>query len=223
VTSAQTTPSPEQDTIAMLGLAAEFEFESFVRLAGDSASAPSIAERQVIARSATRALERQERLVARIEQLGGDAAEAMAPFDGIIDEFEQRTTAQAWSERLLKAYIGYAVADDFLRLLAEGADAESRELLTSMLGDPDYAELVVSQLSVVVGDEVAAARLALWGRRLVGDALAVIQGAVVRHPAFARLLERGSRVEGGEDRIQRVFAVLTAEHTRRMERLGLTA
>jgi|SRR5690606_23722461 len=207
----------------MLGLAAEFEFESFVRLAGDSASAPSIAERQVIARSATRALERQERLVARIEQLGGDAAEAMAPFDGIIDEFEQRTTAQAWSERLLKAYIGYAVADDFLRLLAEGADAESRELLTSMLGDPDYAELVVSQLSVVVGDEVAAARLALWGRRLVGDALAVIQGAVVRHPAFARLLERGSRVEGGEDRIQRVFAVLTAEHTRRMERLGLTA
>lgn len=223
MTSAQTTPSPEQDTIAMLGLAAEFEFESFVRLAGDSASAPSIAERQVIARSATRALERQERLVARIEQLGGDAAEAMAPFDGIIDEFEQRTTAQAWSERLLKAYIGYAVADDFLRLLAEGADAESRELLTSMLGDPDYAELVVSQLSVVVGDEVAAARLALWGRRLVGDALAVIQGAVVRHPAFARLLERGSRVEGGEDRIQRVFAVLTAEHTRRMERLGLTA
>ena len=223
MTSAQTTPSPEQDTIAMLGLAAEFEFESFVRLAGDSASAPSIAERQVIARSATRALERQERLVARIEQLGGDAAEAMAPFDGIIDEFEQRTTAQAWSERLLKAYIGYAVADDFLRLLAEGADAESRELLTSMLGDPDYAEVVVSQLSVVVGDEVAAARLALWGRRLVGDALAVIQGAVVRHPAFARLLERGSRVEGGEDRIQRVFAVLTAEHTRRMERLGLTA
>ena len=225
MTTAQTPPDPEQDTLALLGLAAEFEFESFVRLAGDSALAPSIAERQVIARSATRALERQDRLVARIAELGGDAAQAMAPFDGVIEDFEQRTTAGTWSERLLKAFIGYAVADDFLRLLAEGADDASRELVASLLGDPDYAELVVGQLSVVLSDDVAASRLALWGRRLVGDALAVIQGAVVRNPAFGRLLARGSATDGtvGEDRVQRVFAVLTAEHTRRMERLGLTA
>ena len=209
----------------MLGLAAEFEFESFVRLAGDSALAPSIAERQVIARSATRALERQDKFVARIVELGGDPAQAMAPFDGVIEDFEQRTTAGSWSERLLKAFIGYAVADDFLRLLAEGADTDSRELVAPLLGDEDYAELVVSQLSLVLADEVAASRLALWGRRLVGDALAVIQGAVVRNPAFGRLLAAGASPElpPDEDRVQRVFSVLTAEHTRRMERLGLTA
>jgi len=224
VTPAQTSPaqpSTEHDTLALLGLAAEFEFEAFVRLAGDSAAAPSIAERQVIARSAARALERQERLVVRIEELGGDPAEAMAPFDGVIEDFELRTTAGTWSERLLKAFIGYAVADDFLRLLAEGADAQSRELIASLLGDPDYAALVVEQLSVVLADDVAAARLALWGRRLVGDALAVIQGAVVRQPAFGRLLASDGSTD--DDRVQRVFAALTAEHTRRMERLGLTA
>ncbi len=214
-------PITEHDTLALLGLAAEFEFEAFVRLAGDSAAAPSIAERQVIARSAARALERQEQLVARIGELGGDPAEAMAPFDGVIEDFELRTTAGTWSERLLKAFIGYAVADDFLRLLAEGADARSRELILSLLGDPDYAKLVVEQLSVVLADDVAAARLALWGRRLVGDALAVIQGAVVRQPAFGRLLASDGAPD--DDRVQRVFAVLTAEHTRRMERLGLTA
>ena len=149
----------------------------------------------------------------------------MVPFDGVIDDFELRTTAGTWSERLLKAYIGYAVADDFLRLLAAGADPTSRELVTEMLGDPDYTELVVTQLAVVLADEVAASRLALWGRRLVGDALAVIQGAIVRQPAFGRLLEAGgaSEGDGDEDRVQRVFSVLTAEHTRRMERLGLAA
>ena len=206
----------------MLGLAAEFEFEAFVRLAGDSAVAPSIAERQVIARSATRALERQDQLVARIEELGGDPAEAMAPFDGVVQDFELRTTAGTWSERLLKAFIGYAVADDFLRLLAEGADAKSHELVAGLLGDEGHTELVVAQLSQVLADDVAASRLALWGRRLVGDALAVIQGVVVRQPAFGRLLAAGE-AQSSEDRVQRVFASLTAEHTRRMERLGLTA
>lgn len=206
----------------MLGLAAEFEFEAFVRLAGDSAAAPSIADRQVIARSATRALERQERLVERITQLGGDPAESMAPFDGVVVDFELRTTAGTWSERLLKAYIGYAVADDFLRLLAAGADDDTRELVVSLVGDPRHTELVVAQLSQVLADDVAASRLALWGRRLVGDALAVIQGTIVRHPAFGRLLAAGDP-QAGEDRVPRVFAALTAEHTRRMERLGLTA
>ncbi|NLF06119.1 MAG: hypothetical protein GX593_14130 [Actinomycetales bacterium] len=225
MTTAQTPPDPEQDTLALLGLAAEFEFESFVRLAGDSALAPSIGERQVIARSATRALERQERLVERIVELGGDPAQTMSPFDGVIEDFELRTTAGTWSERLLKAFIGYAVADDFLRLLAEGADDTSRELVSSLLGDPDYAELVVGQLAVVLADDVTASRLALWGRRLVGDALAVIQGAIVRQPAFGRLLAAGAAEEAtaNEDRVQRVFSVLTAEHTRRMERLGLAA
>ena len=206
----------------MLGLAAEFEFEAFVRLAGDSAAAPSITERQVIARSATRALERQERLVERITELGGDPAGSMAPFDGVVVDFELRTTAGTWSERLLKAYIGYAVADDFLRLLAAGSDDDTRDLVVSLLGDPGHTELVVAQLSQVLADDVAASRLALWGRRLVGDALAVIQGTIVRHPAFGRLLVAGEP-EAGEDRVQRVFAALTAEHTRRMERLGLTA
>jgi len=225
VSTAQTEPGPEQDTLALLGLAAEFEFESFVRLASDSALAPTIGERQVIARSAARALGRQERLVARIAELGGDPAQTMSPFDGVIEDFELRTTAGTWSERLLKAFIGYAVADDFLRLLAAGADDVSRELVTSLLGDADYAELVVGQLAVVLADDVTASRLALWGRRLVGDALAVIQGAIVRQPAFGRLLAAGAAAEAtaDEDRVQRVFSVLTAEHTRRMERLGLAA
>ena len=218
------TPSsdPGADTVVMLGLAAEFEFEAFVRLAGDAAASPSIQERQVIARSAVRALQRQERLVERITALGGDPAEAMAPFDGVVQDFEERTTAGSWSERLLKAFIGYAVADDFLRLLAEGTDPETRELVAGLLGDEAHTELVVAQLSQVLADDVAASRLALWGRRLVGDALAVIQGTIVRHPAFGRLLAAAGPGES-EDRVQRVFAALTAEHTRRMERLGLTA
>lgn len=222
--SQENAPDPQvrADTLVLLGLAAEFEFETFVRLANDAAAAPSITERQVIARSAARALDRQEQLVARVTELDGDPAALMAPFDGVVLDFEQRTTSATWSERLLKAFIGYAVADDFLRLLAPGTDERTAELLTGLLGDEAHTELVVAQLSTVIADDVVASRLALWGRRLVGDALAVIQGVIVRQPAVARLLDPGATLPG-EDRVQRVFASLTAEHTRRMERLGLTA
>lgn len=203
----------------MLGLAAEFEFEAFVRLAGDAAAAPTAAARQVVARSSVRAFERHERFLDRLAELGADPVGAMAPFAGVVQDFELRTTSTTWAERLLKAYIGYGVADDFLRLLAQGADGTTRDLLLGSLGDPEHAELVLAELRGA--DEVTSARLALWGRRLVGDALAVVQGVVARQPALGRLLAAG--VPGEGDVVQRAFGALTAEHTRRMDGLGLTA
>lgn len=215
---------PTADALALLGLAAEFEFEAFVRLAGDAAEAPSYTQRQEIARASRHAVEREERLVARIVELGGDPAETMAPFDGIVADFELRTTAGDWWERLLKAYVGYELADDFLRLLARGTDPGTRHLVDQLLDDPTHSDLVVRELSAALADDgVLASRLALWGRRLVGDALGVMQGLVARYPALTRLLDASSeQAVGDEDRITRLFALLTAEHTRRMERLGLT-
>jgi len=75
------------------------------------------------------------------------------------------------------------------------------------------------------------ARLALWGRRLVGEALGVVQRLLVQRPALVRLVALGaarSPVEGASVDAPgapptKLFGELTAQHTRRMARLGLTA
>ena len=76
-------------------------------------------------------------------------------------------------------------------------------------------------------DPRIAGRLALWGRRLVGEALSQAQQVAVERDAMASLLVGGV---GGSNRpsadlaeLGRMFARLTDEHTRRMGRLGLAA
>ena len=77
-------------------------------------------------------------------------------------------------------------------------------------------------------DEVLASRLALWGRRLVGEALSLVQSLLADRPSLSRLLataidQRFSEDERPADHTSWLFGQLTAEHTRRMGRLGLAA
>ena len=72
-----------------------------------------------------------------------------------------------------------------------------------------------------------AGRLALWGRRLVGEALSQAQQVAVERDALASLLVGGvggaGRPSADLAELGRMFARLTDEHTRRMGRLGLAA
>jgi len=63
-----------------------------------------------------------------------------------------------------------------------------------------------------------AGRLALWARRLVGEALGQAQRVAAERAPLARLLTGGSASLGD---IGRMFAALTDAHTRRMAALGL--
>ena len=81
-----------------------------------------------------------------------------------------------------------------------------------------------STASAGSADDVLASRLALWGRRLVGEALGVVQTVLAAHPELLRLATVDpADADAGADRSPKLFGQLTAEHTRRMARLGLTA
>jgi len=72
-----------------------------------------------------------------------------------------------------------------------------------------------SELSAAIeADPTLADRLALWGRALVGDTLLIARSAL-----------RASEAPGtaGADEVEPVFTELIADHTRRMDALGLTA
>ena len=78
--------------------------------------------------------------------------------------------------------------------------------------------MLVHELQTAIENDVAlGSRLAMWGRRLVGDTLLVARSAM---PAADPGTDRG---DGAEARIEPVFTELIAAHTRRMDGLGLTA
>jgi hypothetical protein len=210
--------------LAVLGLLANSELIAFTRLAADSATAPTLGDRLELCRIGGVAAGRLSRLADRAGELGAELPDVVAPFVGTYADFDARTPTSSWYERLLKAYVGYGVEDDVARLLAVGLDPQTRAVVLEVLDDDGHAGLVVDRLTTAMRDDpVLASRLALWGRRLVGEALGVVQRVVAEHGELRALLEEALPDAGGPGLQQRLFGVLTAEHTRRMDRLGLTA
>lgn len=217
-------PGIPADAIELLGLVAQLQLEAFTRSAEDSAVAPSLGERIALSRFAAAAVARRDRVIDRIAALGGDPLAAMGCFDHVLDDFDLRTSPSTWWERLLTSYVGYGVADDFCRIAAARLDETSRALVLDVLEDHSHADLAVAEIAAAgAGDDVLVARLALWGRRLGGEALGVVQALLGSRPALLRIAAgTDGYVEAGEAS-GKLFGELTAEHTRRMGRLGLTA
>jgi hypothetical protein len=212
------------DAIELLGLVAQLQLEAFSRSAEDSAVAPTLGQRLALSRFAADAVVRRDRVMDRIVELGGDPLAAMGCFDHVLDDFDVRTSPSTWWERLLTSYVGYGVADDFCRIAAARLDDASRALVLDVLEDHSHADLAIAEIAAAgAGDDVLVARLALWGRRLGGEALGVVQALLGSRPALLRIAAgTDAYVEAG-DASGKLFGELTAEHTHRMGRLGLTA
>jgi hypothetical protein len=152
---------------------------------------------------------------------------AMQPFQTFVDAFHERTRPADWSEALMKAYVADSVSGDFYRAIADYLDPRSRELVGRIKADDGQVELLRDRLGqALAGDDRLASRLALWGRRLVGEALIQAQRMAFEHRFPGMLLRRAeldSGEEGGKAATRELFAQLTGNHSRRMNALGLTA
>lgn len=213
-----------QDSLAVLGMVAYLELAAFTRLAADAGLAPTLSQRLELSGLARQALDHVDRVRDRIVELGGELEPVMGPHAGVLVEFDTRTVPSTWWERLLKAYVGYGVADDFCRALARAVDDRTRAVVEEVLEGEAHTDLVLRSLAgAAENDPTLASRLALWGRRLVGEALNAVAAVLESHPQMRALLEHATADERGADPQQRLFALLTAEHSRRMGRLGLAA
>jgi hypothetical protein len=149
----------------------------------------------------------------------------MKPFVEPLDEFHARTAPSDWLESLVKAYVGDGIAADFYRAIAELLDPQARALVLEVLADTGHAGFVTSRVRAAIeADPAVAGRLALWARRLVGEALAQAHRVVAERPPLAVLIA-GSinerEQQGGQGEIGRMFARLTDAHDQRMAALGL--
>ena len=221
-------PQYRAAVVDLLGVLAYGELSAFTRLAGDSELAPSQPLKAAVAGLAVAEFRHYELLVARLQAMGVDPESAMAPFIRAVDAFHERTRPSTWLEGLVKAYVGDGIAIDFYREISAYVDPSTQALVHDAMQDVGQAEFVVKVVrEAIAADERVAGRLALWGRRLVGEALSQAQQVAVERDALSSLLVGGA---GGAHRpsadlaeLGRMFARLTDEHTRRMGRLGLAA
>jgi tRNA-(MS[2]IO[6]A)-hydroxylase (MiaE)-like len=230
-TSAPTSARPPQDpaytqaVIDLLGAIAYGELSAFERLAEDAKLAPTLEDKVAIGAMAAAEFGHLERLHARLRELGGDPYAAMAAFQVGFDEFHAHTQPADWYEGLIKAYVGDGLAADFYREIAAFLDADTRALVLETLEDTGHSAFAVDRVrKAIEKDPKVAGRLALWARRLMGEALSQAQRVAAERDALSALLA------GGVDRpgmdlaaIGRMFARLTENHTKRMASLQLQA
>jgi len=207
-------------TIDLLGVLAYGELTAFERLATDARLAPTISDKHALASMAAAEFDHYQRLYEHLRDEGVDPEQAMAPFVGPLDAFHDSTPPNDWLEGLIKAYVGDGLATDFYREVAVFVkDEPARALILDVLADTGQASFAVAKVTqATLADPKVAGRLALWGRRLVGEALIQAQRVAVERDALTELLVGGSMDLAG---IGRLLTRLTDNHTARMKALGL--
>ncbi|TYP89922.1 ferritin-like fold-containing protein [Blastococcus xanthinilyticus] len=213
-------PPVETPAVAdLLGVLAYAELTAFDRLAEDARMAPTLAGHAALARMAAAEIGHHAQLVARLTELGVDPAAAMAPFVSALDTFHESTRPSTWLEGLVKAYVGDGLATDFYREIAGFLPEPDRGLVLGVLADTGYADFAVREVrGAIAADRKVAGRLALWGRRLVGEAMTRSQAVIAEHDRLAELIVSGT---GDLSGIGRLIERITRAHTERMRTLGL--
>lgn len=206
---------------AFIGLAAYASLGAFSLLAHDAARSPDVATRLRLARMAAAELAEFDLAEELLRARGEDPIRMVSQYAGILDGFLKRAEPRDWWERLMRTYVGFNLLEDLVRDLCKSLPADLHEQLHGSVGVSGHADLIAELLlPEVEADPTLASRLALWGRRVVGEAISLAHRILAERPELVELLD-------GEDdpaaRVRALVARLQANHSRRMGRLGLTS
>jgi tRNA-(MS[2]IO[6]A)-hydroxylase (MiaE)-like len=217
---AQTLAGPSDPAlIELLGALAYGELSAFDRLSADARLAPTLDGRIALSQQAVLEFGHFRALADRLGLLGVDPDAAMAPFVAALDRFHTLTNPSTWLESLVKAYVGDGLAADFYREVAEFVDPDTRALIVAAMADTGGAEFAVREVrAAIAANPALRGRLALWGRRLVGEALSQTQHVLAERDELAGLLMRGG---GDLNGVTALITRITDKHSARMVELGL--
>jgi hypothetical protein len=204
----------------LLGVMAYGELSAFERLSSDARYSPSLHDRAVLGRIAVIEFQHYELVSARLDDMGVDPEVAMLPFQPSVDHFHERTRPADWFESLMKAYVIDTVSADFYRAVAQHVDASTRRLVEQVQAGDEATAVLRDRLKTALADDPRlASRLALWARRLLGEALTQARRVGFEHAFLGGLI--GADQEQSRELVRQLTAEIAANHSRRMTQLGL--
>lgn len=131
---------------------------------------------------------------------------------GALGDYDERTRPADWPERVLKTYLGMGLLGDFA---AHAVSLLPPALASELAPYLDHRELDAFASASILGaagsDPQLAARLGLWGRRVVGEEVGTFHALLAR---FKGLAADDAARQGYHD-------ALSAGAATRMKGLGL--
>jgi hypothetical protein len=144
---------------------------------------------------------------------------------------------------LVKAVVGDGIGADFYREISRFVDADTRAIINQVMSDTGHSDYAMAKVRAAVqADPAVAGRLALWARRLLGEAVTQAQHVIAERetldalfmpnvagaPATTSATTSDSSASATPAatldlaEIRNVIERLTDKHYQRMFALGLT-
>ncbi|BBY96169.1 hypothetical protein MGALJ_58380 [Mycobacterium gallinarum] len=129
------------------------------------------------------------------------------------------TTPSTWLEALVKTYVGDALAADFYLEIATSLPTEVADVVRAVLSETGHSQFVVAEVqAAVTASQKQRHRLALWSRRLLGEAITQAQYVLADHDELVDLVMTSGE---GLTQMTEFFDRLQRTHMSRMQELGL--
>jgi len=221
------TPEPK----AFLGQLAYLQLSNFEIITAALKYSPNTQFKAELSEAAARSFDKYRQLSKKLVELGADPAEQMNPFKERIAIFHSNTSGLDWYEVVIKVYLTSGLLDDFYARLATGLSDDLQTEVQRALRDTAFEKFAKRVLSEAVeNDPVLGSRLALWGRRLMGDVLLELRAAFdnrkLAHVPKSKVLtveeENAVNLEA-YSKLEPLISELTGAHSLRMSELGLAA
>src|ERR1700761_1690521 len=195
------------------------EVAAFYRLTDEARMAPDLRGRISMASMAAAEMGHYELLHDALESRGIDVVSTISKYASALDGYHRLTSPSTWLEALVKAYIGDALAADFYLQIADGLPDEVADVVRATMSQTGHSQFVVAEVrAAVTKSGKQRSRLALWSRRLLGEAITQAQYVLAEHDELVDLVvARGDSLA----QVTEFFDRLQRTHDERMRELGL--
>lgn len=221
------TPEPK----LFLGQLAYLELSQFEILTNELKFSPTTSNKAELSEAAAKSFQKYRSIAKILSVQGFDATDAMDPFTERIETFHSRTNGMDWYETVVKVYLVSGLLEDFYRRLAIGLPDQIREDVEKALRDQTFEKFAkVCLIEAMKQNPQLASRLALWGRRLMGDVLLELRAAFDNRKLAG--ISKGKRLSLEEERsvnlsayskVEPLITELIGSHSLRMDAIGLAA
>lgn len=216
------TPSPE----IYIATLAELKNVISDLLEQDATKAPTPEQANAQQKLAATYHDRARQLEAMLIKLGDAQMELRADVRERLDQLVIRTEGADWHEDLMRIYVVFGILQDAASRISKGLPPAKRIKVEQLFGAGDLGKFCKEELArSIAAEPILGPRLAMFGRMIVADALLEIRDSV----EFSKILpnpvatEKVALAREQFKVLEPFTSELIAQHTLRMDSLGLTA